>query len=198
MSNVTVNSDSLVTEPIALDSTLKAIAAEQVKQTALMAHMADTSVQAALIEDWVELGEAIADGMGALVLPIGRSFAVPWSTYSSNGATIAEYNPRFNPVHHGQGVLADNEIINVMHAQMHHCLPFDTQFSPYQAFLYAIDGLPAGTYNVSMGFNWGSNVVNGKTYQFTLTQPLPAGGQLCGFYGAPDQSPSTCASGWLM
>jgi hypothetical protein len=32
--------------------------------------------------------------------------------------------------------------------------------------------------------------VNNKTYQFTLTQALPAGGQLCGFYGAPDQAPS--------
>jgi hypothetical protein len=72
---------------------------------------------------------------------------------------------------------------------MDRCLPFDTQFSPYQAFLSAITPVPAGTYNVSMGFNWGTNVKSGKTYQFTLTHDLPAGGQLAGFYGAPDQAP---------
>lgn len=74
--------------------------------------------------------------------------------------------------------------------QCHYAMPVGVQFSNYQAFYYAENGLSAGTYYITWGNAWGSNVVNGESYQFTLTQDVPAGGQLSGFYGAPDQSPS--------
>jgi hypothetical protein len=41
-----------------------------------------------------------------------------------------------------------------------------------------------------MGSSWGTNVVSGKTYQFTLTKDLPVGGQLSGFEGCPDVAPA--------
>ena len=41
-----------------------------------------------------------------------------------------------------------------------------------------------------IGDTWGNNCVKGKTYQFTLTKPVPAKGQLAGLYRAPDVSPS--------
>ena len=53
--------------------------------------------------------------------------------------------------------------------------------------------LAAGTYYIEIGTTWGDKgyCVTGKKYQFTLTKPVPAGGQLVGFRGAPDQAPST-------
>ena len=49
----------------------------------------------------------------------------------------------------------------------------------------------AGTYNVKMGLDWGTNVKNGTVYQFTLTKNAPAGARLTGFYNAPDTAPTS-------
>ena len=151
---------------------------------------AAAAAQSSVLTDWSQAAALINAGLGSVYFPVSSQSIVPWSTKASSSATAAEYSPAFDAVHHGTGTLATGDELPVVHMQMHRCLPFDTAFSNYQAFLYAIDGLPAGTYNVTMGFSWGSNVVSGKSYQFTLTQALPAGGQLAGFRGAPDQSPS--------
>ena len=77
-----------------------------------------------------------------------------------------------------------------MLVQWHYATPFGVQFNQYQAFKYCEEQLPAGTYNVIIGDTWGNNCVKGKTYQFTLTKPVPAKGQLAGLYRAPDVSPA--------
>lgn len=172
---------------LAIADRLAAIAAESARQTALLGVIADTTTTDALIHDWAEVAAAVREGTGEALLPVGTQFTEKWTDVRSGVTT--EYDAPWNVVHHGVGTLADDETINVMFVQFHRTLPFATQFSPYQAFLSAVTAIPAGTYNVTMGFNWGTNVVNGKSYQFTLTQDLPIGGQLSGFEGAPDQSP---------
>lgn len=52
---------------------------------------------------------------------------------------------------------------------MHDVLPDDMQFEPLQALMYCEDGLAAGSYTFKQG--------NARCY-FTLTQAIPAGGQL--------------------
>lgn len=52
---------------------------------------------------------------------------------------------------------------------MHDVLPDDMQFEPPQALMYCEDGLAAGSYTFKQG--------NAQCY-FTLTQAIPAGGQL--------------------
>ena len=56
---------------------------------------------------------------------------------------------------------------------------YNLQFDEREAFYAAIDsGLSAGTYNFTLGaHSWYSADV-GKTFQFTLTQDIPKGGQL--------------------
>ena len=57
--------------------------------------------------------------------------------------------------------------------------PYDSiQFSAPQAMYYAETELAAGTYNVTPKNGWSGGMGNGKTYQFTLTKPVPAGGQI--------------------
>ena len=77
-----------------------------------------------------------------------------------------------------------------MYLQWHYCTPFGIQFDQNEAF-YKTDGeMEAGTYNITVGVNWGTNCKSGETYQFTLTKPVPAGGLLAGFSGMPDQAPA--------
>jgi len=173
--------------PFVSEKTGKRIHAEMVKQTALMAAMAGKTVRAAMLSDWDNVGSLVSEGLGSLMLPVASQVVVPWTDSRPNNDT--EYQAAWNVAHHGEGVLASGESGEVAILQMDKCLPFDTQFSPDQAFLTAVSAIPAGTYNVHMGFSWGKNVVSGKSYQFTLTHELPAGGQLAGFYGAPDQAP---------
>ena len=160
----------------------------------------DVPQMSATLRGGAKLGRFLALDSGALGVDLdaltaamghvrpGRYFDEPWSTKSSSSAAAVSYDARFDLMHEGHGELENGTLLAVQHVQMHYCLPFDTPFSPDQAFLYAIDGLPAGTYHVKMGFSWGSNVVANKYYQFTLTKALPAGGQLAGFNGAPDQA----------
>ncbi len=176
--------------PFFSEKTGKALVNEQVKQTALLSVLANQEPRAALLADWEQAGSAVYSGLGAYVFPVASQFTETWKHMAASGGTETNYDNVFDVMHHGSGALVDGTTMPVMMAQMHYCLPFNTEFSPQQAFLYAIDGLPAGTYNVTMGFSWGSKVVSGKSYQFTLANALPAGGQLAGFYGAPDQAVS--------
>ena len=73
------------------------------------------------------------------------------------------------------------------------------QFSASNALYVATEALPAGTYHFTIGTNWGTHCVAGKSYQFTTTKQIPAGGQIMvgrnnEYYtwGAPDQA----VSGW--
>ena len=47
-----------------------------------------------------------------------------------------------------------------------------------EAFFHAAEGLAAGTYNITLGDNYDTAYGGGATYQFTLTQAVPAGGQI--------------------
>ena len=144
------------------------------------------NTNAPMLSDWSSLASEVAAGNGETVLPVGTQVKVEWTV--TNGST--KYDAMWNAVHHHTTQLEGGSSAKTAVLQMDRCLPFDTQFSPYQAFLCAVTAIPAGTYNVKMGFSWGTHVVSGKSYQFTLTKELPAGGQLAGFYGAPDQAPS--------
>ena len=62
-----------------------------------------------------------------------------------------------------------------MTIQQHDLLP-GTQFDAPEAFYYAETQLAAGTYNVILASAYGGWAAG--TYQFTLTQAVPAGGQL--------------------
>ena len=144
------------------------------------------NTNAPVLSDWSSLASEIASGNGESVLPVGTQVKVEWTV--TNGST--KYDTMWNAAHHHETEVEGGDTIPTAVLQMDRCLPFETQFSPRQAFLCAVTAIPAGTYNVTMGFSWGNNVVSGKSYQFTLKNELPAGGQLAGFDGAPDQNPS--------
>lgn len=82
---------------------------------------------------------------------------------------------------------SDPQFTNSLTLLMHE--PYDfIQFCAPQAMYYAEEELPAGTYNVTPKNGWSGGMGNGKTYQFTLANPVPQGGQIV-WNGAWDKDP---------
>lgn len=132
---------------------------------------------------WGQVKNIIASRSANLVFSIGDQFTVKWS----DGTT--EYDVPLDVTDFGTGYDQQGNEHPKMTLQWHYTLPFDTCYNPRDAFYVAGDsGLAAGTYNVVMGYSNGT-VVKGKTYQFTLANALPKGGQLLGFFGAWDSKP---------
>jgi len=145
------------------------------------------NINAGELADMAAIRKLVRSGNAANVFAIGDQINVPWT----DRVTGTEYVVPMDVVHHGEVTLKDGEVVPAMYLQWHYATPFGVQFNQYQAFYYCETELAAGDYYVSMGASWGDNVVKDKTYHFTLTQAVPAGGQLAGFRGAPDNAPSS-------
>lgn len=114
-------------------------------------------------------------GYASKVFAVGQQLTV---NYTYNGTV---YEMPFDIVHFDDVELEDGETVPGMFLQSHYATVESMMFDGYEAFYVATDGLYAGTYNVTMGNSWGTYVVSGTTYQFTLTEDVPAGGVLAGF-----------------
>ena len=141
----------------------------------------------ALTSDFKEIQRIVKSGKASAIFNIGDQINVPWRDVSGN----QDYVMPFDIVHFEDVTLKDGTTVPGMWLQAHYTTPFDMQFSNAQAFYYAKTELPAGTYYITLTESWGSNAVKGKSYQFTLSKPVPAGGQLRGFIRMPDVAPST-------
>lgn len=133
-----------------------------------------------------EIQSIVGSGLADKVFRPGDQIIVPWKDIAKD----VTYDIPFNVAHFGDVTLKTGEVVPGMYLQMDLCTADGVQFDNYEAFYAAEEGLEAGTYYVTMGFSWGSNVVKDKSYKFTLTSPVPAGGKLRGFYRAPDANPS--------
>lgn len=142
-----------------------------------------------------QIQAVVRAGVSSRYFKVGDQILVPWTDTASG----TQYTIPFDVVHHADGsdddhakvTLADGSEVCGMYLQAHYALPFGTSFSDREPFYIVPDGgMPAGTYNIRFGESCGTNVVAGKTYQFTVDEDIPAGYQLLGFYGAPDQAPS--------
>jgi len=174
-----------ITKPMFLDETgrdlitaVHGVAAELAKGVILKELEIGHSIDE--LTDWGEYAGMVREKTAHAAFPAGETrFKPSWSTKASSAADAVSYTAPVNVCHYGTGVLADAESVDVAHLQFHRCLPFDTPFSPSQAWLYAVDGLPAGNYSVTLSAE--TNGVAAGTYYFALAQAIPAGGQICGF-----------------
>lgn len=187
--------ETMGTEPIYLDETAKANGKKLDQMTAALLGMsaslgaiAKTQTSTPVEEmDYNAIKSVVAAGNAPAVFPVGtqlvntytakdgKAYDCPWDVVKADDIAEGE-----------TGTTAPAMVL-----QMHYASLEDIQFSAYQAFYVVQDsGLAAGTYNVKMGLDWGTNVKNGTTYQFTLTKNAPAGARLTGFYNAPDTAPA--------
>lgn len=183
-----------VTEPIYLDETAKTNGKKLDQMTAALLGMSNSlgvlaRAQTGVVEemDYNGIKAVVAAGNAPAVFPVGtqlvntytakdgKAYDCPWDVVKTDDIAEGE-----------TGTTAPAMVL-----QMHYASLEDIQFSAYQAFFVVPEaGLVAGTYNVKMGLDWGTNVKNGTVYQFTLTKNAPAGARLTGFYNAPDVAPA--------
>lgn len=184
-----------VVEPIYLDQTAKDNGRKLDQMTAALLGMSSSlgviaRAQTGVVEemDYNGIKAVVAAGNAPAVFPVGtqlvntytgkdgKAYDCPWDVVKTDDIAEGE-----------TGTTAPAMVL-----QMHYASLEDIQFSAYQAFYVVQEsGLAAGTYNVKMGLDWGTNVKNGTTYQFTLTKNAPAGARLTGFYNAPDTAPTS-------
>lgn len=126
------------------------------------------------VNTWEDIKNAVRLGLGAKLFPVGYEFTTEDAT---TGAVIT-------------WVVRDHDNHTAANGKLEHTMTLEAKyvysnssgtyltlvFDAYEALYYAAEELPAGTYNFTWNYATGS-MVNG-TYQFTLTQAVPAGGQI--------------------
>ena len=173
-----------VTKPVMLDETGNRIVDSLDAQSAILQVMAGTSITS-LYTNFKQLHDLAESGCASRILSIGDQINVPWKDVDNNNT---EYVMPFDVVHFGDVTLKDGETKPGIWLQSHYATVASIQFGNAEAFYSATAELPAGTYYLTLGATWGK-ATSGKSYQFTLTQNVPSGGQLRGFVGMPDVVP---------
>ena len=182
---------SQITKPLMLNETGQLLVEGIARQNLLLSQLVSASAsEATPAATLAEIHEIVQRGEAAQVFSIGDQINVKWNDGTS------DYVIPFDIVHFGDVQLQDGETVPGMYIQAHYAFQ-GVQFDQNEAF-YVVTGqaLAPGTYHITMGNSWGSNVVANKVYQFTTTVEIPVGGQLqlgtasSQVSGLPDTSPS--------
>ena len=128
--------------------------------------------RATLTSDIDALAELIHAGELLEVVDYGDKVSFAWRDGETN------YTPEWNLCHVENAQLEDGESIPVADFEWDKLVPFGTQFSPSQAFFESATTLAAGTYHFTVANASADSGDNGKTYQFTIADDIPAGYQI--------------------
>lgn len=166
---------TMITKPPFLDSTgqlmansLSQLAETNAKMVDVLNLIAVSQGGAPELTNWRQIQTAVASGNGPRYLPVGTQLQVGHSVYGTH---------LFDVVAHDYLKSSRDPNAHTMTLLQHDLLSITTQYDASQAFYYAAVPLAAGTYNVTLGSAYSS--WEAGTYQFTLSQEVPAGGQLC-------------------
>ena len=148
-------------------------------------------VRGQVFNSWREIQEVVRQGRAQDYFNIGDQLEVKWT----KGTT--EYTLPFDVVSFDDVIKeGETDPSHGMWLESHYAMD-GVQFDASEAIYVTDVALPAGTYNFTIGTNWGSNCVAGKVYQFTTTKEIPAGGQVMVgknndwyTWGAPDVDPA--------
>lgn len=184
-----------IKKPVVLDETGRAIneseqliASRLAEQNALLKIMAGSNISA-VYSSYRQLRDLARTGKASSVLSIGDQIVVQWIDKSSSSNT--PYDMPFDIVDFADAELEDGETRPGIWLQSHYATLYGVQLGNAEALYAAKTELPAGTYNYSFKSNWGTYVKTGITYQFTITKPVPVGGQIRGMIQAPDKAPGS-------
>ncbi len=119
------------------------------------------------ITSWSDVQQIVRLGLASKVFAIGDQFV------STKGSTQLVWDI----IGFDHDVPADSQFKHSMTIQLHDCYT-SAQFDEPEALYYAPEGLAAGTYCFTLLSGYDATYGGGKTYQFTLTKAVPAGGQI--------------------
>lgn len=148
-------------------------------------------VRGQVFNSWREIQEVVRQGRAQDYFNIGDQLEVKWTKETT------EYTLPFDVVSFDDVIKeGETDPSPGMWLESHYAMD-GMQFDASEAIYVTDVALPAGTYNFTIGTNWGSNCVAGKVYQFTTTKEIPAGGQVMVgknndwyTWGAPDVAPA--------
>lgn len=158
------------------DSTLKEIASQFTIANALLTTIAASNGDILDVKNWASIRNIVRMGLGAKFFPVGYEF----TTHDSDENTEIIWVVRGHDHHKA----ADKHIEHTMTLEMKYGYSNSAgaqktvQFDRAEALYFAENGLAAGTYHFTAADQHFYPSDNGKTYQFTLTQDVPAGGQI--------------------
>lgn len=173
-----------VTEPIALDSTLK----EVVNELRIANQLKALDTPSEMINSWEQLHQINMRGVAHKYLSVGDQLTVTRTV----GNTPTEFVLDVLDVIPGE---FDNDGLVVKPSEVwlgwHNCIENRT-FCPREAMYYAEASMPVGTYNFTLLSGYDTAYGGGKTYQFTTTKEVPLGGQVV-FNWDYNKQASTCS-----
>lgn len=151
---------AVVTKPILLDATGRAMNEQLTRIADALGAQAGTT--------WKGVKRIVRENKGATYFPVGSQFLVYHDAYGRMLYDVVAHD-HFKP----RGAGADFHTMTLM---AHDLLSDKVQFGAC-ALYKAESGLSAGTYHFTIDTT--VNRWDAGTYQFTLTQAIPAGGVVC-------------------
>ena len=173
----------ITNDPILLNETGLQMVQEMKAQNSLLSILA-SSGREAVYSDLNQIAAIVRNGYGPQAFPIGDRIIDPWT----DADTSTPYDFEWAIADHRTVELETGEQVPGMILQAVYGLPYANQFSNFQAFIKLPAGLVAGDYNIILATTWGQAIAG--AVNFTLTQPVPAGGLLSGLEGMPDAAPA--------
>lgn len=144
------------------------------------------------VNNLYDMRNAIRLGLGPKLFPIGHEFITPHTVMGNIAHQVLGHN------HHTP---ANPNLTHSMTLGMKHVFGSESaykglQYDAPEAFYFAEEGLAAGTYNFTLLAGYDPDYGGGKTYEFTLTQAVPAGGVLTFPWGYQQQAATVKVYSW--
>ena len=121
------------------------------------------------INDWDDIARIVRNGLGAKAFPVGTQLSV------SRGENVTPYV--FDVVDHRTVTDPFTNTSKPGMALLMHRVIYGRAFDAVEALYYCESALAAGTYHFTIP-NYDADHGGNKTYQFTLTNQVPAKGQI--------------------
>lgn len=120
------------------------------------------------VNSWADVQTIVRAGMAAKFFAVGDQL-----TCQKDGTNLV-----WDVIGFDHDTPADPRFTHSMTLQLHDCFQTNLQYDAPEAFYYAENGLAAGTYHFAIDSSYDASHQSFNNYQFTLTQDVPAGGQL--------------------
>lgn len=142
----------------------------------------DTLLSLTHLESWADVQKAVRSGIAGKIFSIGDQL-----TCQRGNDTLV-----WDVIGIDHDTPADPQFTHSLTLQLHDCFPTTIRFDAPEAFYYCEEELTAGTYYFIVDQTYDTTYNSYTSYQFTLTQDVPAGGQLC--FGWNSQTQASAAN----
>lgn len=132
-----------------------------------------------VVESWEDVQRIVRLGLAPKTFAIGDQLICNHATYGELVWDIIGFD---------HDVPNDDTQTHSMTIQLHSLLSDSLMYDAIEALYYAETELPAGTYNFTLLSGYDTAYGGGKTYYFTITKPVPAGGQIVFDWGYQKQA----------